>query len=470
MAILFISGPAANSMQPAYSPIQIVAEDDGTSGTGGVPPIVYCDIYFNGTYYKTLSSTSAALISGVVSFWTFDVSGVCREFLSTRIPDITENDLQVVYIPGISGQVDGGSTIFVRVRNSTQDSFGVITPGGTPPVQATFDTPATAGSGYLGNTFFVVNAALQVTDSNSLQDVLNSFRTKGVFDTIESVNASYLVYQLSYLTKGHVFKNDYGLMPLITGPNAFLGGSSVLASIGVKGYSSTGGTVYEDFTSPSFGMNSQSIYYMPIGLVNLMQLLPSLTPSVAASIAYYRVGVRDSAGAPLVWMYVTPKIYILANDGVMQGYYPMTPVAAPKHTRIYFQNYLGHFDMVNFIEREEKTKVSSSPTEMPVVAVPNGFNRSQTSMSRNNVRSNDYSTITGLFNESDMPFLKQLIASTKTYIEFLSPEGIGDPPVALMLPIVILDDEFDTLTFDERYEYALTIKYMQSNENKVVRN
>jgi hypothetical protein len=469
MAVIYLSGPTSYAILPAYSPISIVAEDDGTSGTGGVPPIVYCDIYFNGTFYKTISSTSPALTLGVTSLWLFDVSGVAREFLTTKIPDITENDLQVVYTPGITtSAIDGGTTCYVKVRNSTQDSYGVVTPSGTVPVQATFDTAAVAGSGYASNTFFVLNGALQITDSQGLQPYLNEFRVTGSFDVSESVNASYLVYQLSYASKLKVYTNDYGLMPLITANNAFLGSSSLMCAIKVKGYNAAGVVVYEDQTAAVYPMQSNSIYYLPFGIQNIQSILPSIIPNIPL-IAYYRVGLVDLAHTA-TWVHSTPKIFLSQLDGVMQGYYPMMPIAAPKHTRIYFQNYLGHFDILNFIQREESVKVSSSPTEMPVTAVPNGYLRSLPSRSRNNVRSSDFSAVTILLCESDMPFMKQLVASSKAFIEYISPEGIGDPPVALMLPIVILDADIDTLTFEGRYEYEMTLKYVLSYENKIVRN
>ena len=61
-----------------------------------------------------------------------------------------------------------------------------------------------------------------------------------------------------------------------------------------------------------------------------------------------------------------------------------------------------------------------------------------------------------------------LVVIAKGFIEFTSPDGSS--PAALMLPIVITDASYDTQSWDDRYEYRISVKYVLSNEYKVVRN
>ena len=474
MAIIYDSDGLYNTIQPAYNPIPYIVEDDGLSGLGGVPPVIYCDIYFNFIYYKTIVATSPTTIAGITSFWYFDISGICQEFLTTKVPDITENDFQQTFG---SGYIYGAARCFVKFRNSTQDIYGVITPGGTPPVQATYDTPAISGDGWQSDTFMIVNAALQITDSqgsvSSFEDMLKQFRISGTFIGgfyPQNVDPAYRVYPLTYLKQGKVYTNDWGLLPFICCRNGFLGSSTVIANITLMVFSPSGALTYMNNISGLY-LNDYSIYYLPTGVNNMLALFPGAAGSLVAGNSY-RIGFFDPAYSYLnKFIFVTPLYFIQTGDALTAGTYPLLqPYNVPKHTRIWFQNYLGHFDQLNFIEREEHLKVTSAPTETPLKALSDGFGRSNTSMSRNNVRSNENNVVTSQFNEGDMPFIKQLLATGKGYIEFVSPEGGEDPPVALMLPIVITDSDFVTLTWEDRYEYRLSVKYIMSNENKIVRN
>lgn len=460
-----------NTIQAAYSPILFTVEDDGTSGgSSPVPPVVYCDVYCDGTFYKTISSTSPTAIVGILSFWKFDISGISQEYLTTKIPDITSTAMVA------AGAGQGMTVAFCKFRNSTIDAFGIVTPQATIPIQATIDSAAVAGDGFVADSFIIVNAALQVMDSVNLEDQLSVFRITSFPGTV--VNTNNRVYPLSYLINGKIYANDWGLFPFITCQTAFSGLSGMVATITgnltLFMFDDTSSLIYSATAGPA-SITSSKIYTVPIGLKNIVALFPGAAAFIDQCSFYRVLFINSLTSLSPFTVFATPPFYIQQGDGVVPAYTPILQTAddtyaAPKHTRIWFQNYLGHFDFFNFIERVEELKVTSSPTESPVTVVLDGAKRSNTSMSRNNVRSNDYSQVTGLFNESDLPFIKQLFASSKTYIEFVSPEGGGDPPKDLILPIVLVDGSYDTQSWDDRYEYRIDLKYYLSDEHKTTRN
>ena len=466
--IYFVIDPYADKVISAYSPIIYSIQDDGLSGLGGVPPVIYCDVYFNGTYYKTLTSTSPFAPIGVVSIWQIDISGLAQEYIQTLIPDITTSLPQTVYSPGFTAY--GATTAYIKARYSTVDAYGVITPSGTPPVQATMDSSAIAGSGYVTGTCVIANAAQQVTDLMNFEDQLKAFRPTGIPGLL--VNVANRVYPLTYLKRGNVFTNDCAIMAFICSKNAFVTYSGMVDNIPIRLYVNMyqGSTLlYSGFTIAGV-LTGQSVYTMPIGIKNLLIDIPGMVPYIGTCEYYhaYLVDSSFSSGNPV--LFATPPIYINKQiDGTIPGITTLVNPAAPKHTRIWFQNYLGQFDAINFIEREETLKVTASPSEKPLQQMISVTDRTRTSMSRNNVRSNEFNTVTDLFTESELPLVKQLLASTKTYIEFVSPETDFLPQV-MMLPIVLIEGEYPTQLFDERYEYRLSIKYFLSNEFKIVRN
>lgn len=57
-----IQQPATNSLNAAYQPI--VLRVQATSATNDpIPPVVYCDIYVNGVFYRSLSNTQYAQLN-----------------------------------------------------------------------------------------------------------------------------------------------------------------------------------------------------------------------------------------------------------------------------------------------------------------------------------------------------------------------------------------------------------------------
>jgi len=157
--------PPANTVHAAYRPILFQVTAESTFGPFLPVPVVYCDIYFGGIYYKTLSKT-LALSSGE---WQFDVQDAAQEYLRKYL---APNGGTEIY-PATPSM----TKLFCRFRASGINDDGFIVPEGVVPVQGTGNGAPIAGTGLQSNTVFVVNATLQHEDNQDLATHLNNFKT-----------------------------------------------------------------------------------------------------------------------------------------------------------------------------------------------------------------------------------------------------------------------------------------------------
>lgn len=166
-----ITQPAADSVYAAYRPVVLsVTATDNTAGGGPRPPVVYCDIYFNGIFYKTLSKTQYNILGGSNSTWDFDIQDAAQEFLRKFISAIAESNV-IEATPMVCAAL-------CKFRCSGYDANGFILADGTPPVQATSSSDPVAGTGTESNTFYIVNATLQHRDSQDLATHLTAFKNR----------------------------------------------------------------------------------------------------------------------------------------------------------------------------------------------------------------------------------------------------------------------------------------------------
>ena len=162
-----ISQPVANSINAAYRPVIIRASATRTDADPR-PPVVYCDIYFNEVFYKTLSKSKNIQLNVSDSEWQFDIQDAAQEYLGKFIGENGETTV-VEATPIIT-------KTFCKLRSSGYDSDGFIVQEGTAPVQGTVDDPPVSGTGTSSNTFYIVNATLQHEDNQDLADHLDSFK------------------------------------------------------------------------------------------------------------------------------------------------------------------------------------------------------------------------------------------------------------------------------------------------------
>lgn len=162
--------PTSGSPVAAYRPIVITAAPSGSPVTDN--PVAYCDIYFNGIFYKTLSKSQTADVLGTQEY-VFDIQDAAQEFLS--------------YFIGPNG---GGAILtamplvaecFVKVRGSVYDTEGFIVPDAAIPIQGTALTAPVAGGGSQSNTFYVVNSTLQHDQNQVFTEHLNEYKLRGTW-------------------------------------------------------------------------------------------------------------------------------------------------------------------------------------------------------------------------------------------------------------------------------------------------
>lgn len=166
--VSIISQPADGQLMAAYRPVVYRVAAKRTDGQP-VPPVVYCDIYFDGTYYKSMSKTQYDKLNTTDSEFEFDISDSAQEFLRYQLP------------------VNGGSVVLeasnvfkqcaCKFRSSGFDSDGFLTVEDTAPVQGTGSQPPVAGTGTASDTCTIINASLQHEDNQDLATHLDDFKT-----------------------------------------------------------------------------------------------------------------------------------------------------------------------------------------------------------------------------------------------------------------------------------------------------
>lgn len=132
--------------------------------------------------------------------------------------------------------------------------------------------------------------------------------------------------------------------------------------------------------------------------------------------------------------------------------------------RIFFVNYLGAVDAINFRLATEETDVKSTtwrkPLQYPLAKWDGGTQRF-------NVTSNEsWIGINKCFQEEDQEWLKELMATPNAWIQWFGTQGQDDD----YIPVVIKDGKFITLKFEGRYEYVLEVELEMANDNIIIRN
>jgi hypothetical protein len=469
MAIIYATGPVLNTIMAAYNPVKVQVQDDGA---GGATPVVYCDVYLNDVYYKTVTSSSPILISGASTVWEIDISGVAQEYLQSVLPSVgnpysgADPFMQelfrgpAAYNPNAHG---GACRCYVRLRRGTPDSYGVITPDGPVPVQGTVDSAAISGGGYMLDYFLILNAALQLNTERTINTeyTLTQNKRTGIFSTAGySVMSQHKIYPLSHMIDAKVYANDYGQFPIVIKKNGIYAPiatyiDTALFSLAIELYDVSGVRIHANFVSWQ-QLYGESIYSIPTGIKNLLILFPGMAPYLHIT-HYYQVFLYDnqySSINPLNVNFVTPKYYL------QQGENP----SPTEHVRMWFRNFLGHMEAMNFRIWNEKGKVSSSTTERRMT-----IQRQVHSTSRNNVRSARMAEISDVFDEHELPLIEELACTAQAWIEttngpYATPAGAG-----VMMPVVLEDIDYEVRKYEDRYQYEVAVKYSLSHETVTVR-
>lgn len=163
--VSILTQPGAGAIKAAQAPIVFQVRAQRTD-LNPVPPVVFCDIYINGVFYRTIAKTQYINLNSTNTDWEFNITDPVQDYLASTLPDFA--GVNVVENAGASCRV------FCRFRSSGV-SDGFVTPEGTAPVQATSNTAAAPGTGLQSSEFYAVNAVLQTLDTG-LQSVYDAFK------------------------------------------------------------------------------------------------------------------------------------------------------------------------------------------------------------------------------------------------------------------------------------------------------
>lgn len=170
--ISIIEQPANNDLKAAYRPVVFKVNATRTDGNA-LPPVVYCDIYVNGIFYKSAPKTQYSVLNSTNTTWQFDIMDACQEELKAFLAS-----------NGGTSIVQGSTimaSIYCKFRSSGYDADGFLVPEGTAPVQGTGTTNPVAGTGTQSNTFYVANSVLQHEQNQSLSGHLGYYKS-GTWD------------------------------------------------------------------------------------------------------------------------------------------------------------------------------------------------------------------------------------------------------------------------------------------------
>jgi len=428
MAIISISQqPLFDAINAAYRPIILKTIATRTDGQP-VPPVVYCDIYIGGIYYKSLSKTQYSAVSVGDSEWTFDIADALQEVLSYSIPLYGESLIKL--LPNNFRQV------YVKFRSSGFDVAGFIVPEGTAPVQGTGSNPPVAGTGTQSNTFYAINATLQHLESQDLATHLNSMKT-----LTWSGNAYPLTHRPSTKYKVCVGDNDYKAIVYL--------GADGLGGISIDYTTNAGVSGITDYTYPAPelpAISGKGIYNIPNGPLNLSALFPAVDWS---EVKKYTVYVKNIIGNTIAsWQ----------NE--------MGCCCNSDRVRLHFLNYLGTFDSINF----EKPKILHEATAGEYIkSLKSPLATSDSGSERFNVKANDtYEGKNKCYTEIDMKWVQELIDSPKIFSEYIPQPGA--PITNYFYPVVMLNGKLDKQKNDREFIYDFIVQFKLSNDFITIRN
>lgn len=221
-----VNQPTSNLLLSAYAPIIIEASALQSTPTAEryIPPVVYCDIYIDGIYYKSMYATQTTNVPtpSINPVFKFDIQDAIQEVLAKKVPEYMQTSITKVSGPVVS--------VYCKLRASSTNSDGFTILEGPVPTQATFKIPPISGGGTQTNSFWVANVALQHMDNPNLATHLSNFKNK-----VWSADA----YPLTHRPNGYkLTKADSDVFPIL-----YLG-SKALRCIRIN-YKKRGDTSYQ---------------------------------------------------------------------------------------------------------------------------------------------------------------------------------------------------------------------------------
>lgn len=417
-----INQPATNSINAAYRPVVLTVRATATDG-GPRPPVVYCDIYFNNLFYKTLSKSQFTALNVSDSDWQFDIQDAAQEYLRSFL---AENG--GYFITNAAVMI---ASTYCMFRSSGINSNGFIQSDGVAPIQSTGSTAAVSGLGTNSNTFIVVNSTLQNEDNQDMNLHLAAFKTGTWAANYFPLTHRPNVYKLT------TADSDYF-------PVLLLAGATTFTKLRLN-YTFTGQTTVRQTTSNIIPVSlTSAVLIVPNGIKNIDSIFPLINFSQVSE--YFIEGLSNSD----VVLFTTTLNHVSKH--------------CDDTIRVHFVNYLGTIDAINFKlqtkEHEPKSSQWENSLKYPLDNHLHGINRS-------NIKSNStYKVSSTDYSESHMDWIEELFDSGKAWMEWIGTQGQADS----YIPIVISDQNFTPRKVDDRYFYELTLEFKLSHDKILIRN
>lgn len=374
------------------------------------PPVCYADIYFNGTFYTTIESTRQIGVLGNTANFEFDISNVAQTYLLFNLANYP-------FVPGLAGAFTlqrHSSPCFVKFRSASYNALLVISPD------------SAVGTGITSSTFVVANMAIQHEDTRPIMNHIGLPQNR-VFSHIPPT----WDYPICKNDSDWVFGFNGGLYGTPTNWRAMAtlnsgGPAFILASGGVG------------------GITANATYAIGSGPQNIAPTYPWNT------IKQYQFEVR------------------IGGSWFAFRKYKMGCCCSDDKRRLFYMNYLGTIDGINFgCEVKETISVKSSQWQrtIPITDahyVPNNPNYKRSGFNRFDIQSNEtVELVTDCLESRDyMQWAKEAWDSPAAFVE----------KNGRYVPVVIIDSEQPVFDTQNAVVMQGKIKYIYANPKVRQRN
>jgi hypothetical protein len=511
--VLTITGDPVFNVVSVYRPILFTINVSDTQP----PKAVYCDVYVNDVFYRTLVKTQYSSLAIGSSNWIFDIQVPCQEVLST-------------YLPGYGGHKiilarPCTAKVVCKFRGSTIDANGFLVPEATAPVQATGTTPAVGGTGLESMVLYAVNVALQHKNNQLLSvhlpayangtwsvDALPMSHRPNNYVVAKADNDYYPIFyngsgtlsklKLFYRNQGQLtWFNTTHAVDVVNEVDGSIGAASFYYTIVLNGdgtqtvtyYWPVDGSLtsvdvrYDDGTTHAFSGSAtppRSIT-IPVGTYAYSMVLYS---PLGDAIITSDIGFEEVSSAPvtkglfyipngpknltslfpsIVWANLAEYyVQVLDDSDVVVSTSRVNKIQEwfnADHARVYFLNFCGTYDAINLLKPKTTLEDSSSEYQKTV-----GFPlvKSAFSTARSSVRFNNTKEVKRNSTEEEMPWLEECKTSPEAYEDWTGIEG----QASAYSSVVILNGKVDALKNVGEFNYEFILQYKQSNEGFSVRN
>lgn len=466
MATIFTSVTipvAANEYMPAYRPIAIL----GTAPNSPICQVCFCDIYFNGGYYKTIEATvpNTDPTAGTVDFLV-DIQNAAQEWLKFQLIAAATTLFSEQSAPYVT------TSCYVKLRAGTIDpTTGILVIEGTVPVQSTKFSPAQAGGGLQSVTFYICNAVLNQQNYPDLTTSLIYYRghmddPKFPSPTIDNTTKVYGLWHSKQIT---VSIEDYGQMLFLCRKNGFHGGANSSGGIYLLiNTIPTGGGVIP-FTSglgSFYGLVGNKTYTIPTAPKSIDTITLDGGGSIDwNNVLYYQVCVmQDIAGTN----------YCLCKS-------PLFTVKGRSDRRmcIQYANNLGAFEHATFYggNRSEMT-VKSGRVEFNLGTSFNIAKKKKYGQARTQATSEDVFETTIVLNEWQIASYREMLGAPLAFVQW-TPDTVFNKGFMIQgqnyytepwdgqdyLSITIIDGSEPVRKEADRFQYEAKLKWTFAQRN-----